>query len=188
MSLSNRLDRMLSSNTAADLDQFRQMTVQEMGQAKVTFGKTHMGRTFSEVWTEERTWVKWFTKAYQDSQKAEHQKFLIYVDKMVSEHEQTLGLPQMETSRQEIVQPRCKTAPKAKAASRPAQSAPWMETVSDFGTDTWDVMDPESLVEGGTLISHEEHNQQNIEDLQQRMMHVEGALMEILNQVRANNN
>ena len=187
MSLSNRLDRMLSSNTAADLDQFRQMTVQEMGQAKVTVGKTHMGRTFSEVWTEERTWAKWFTKAYQDSQKVEHQKFLIYVDKMVSEHEQTLGLPQMETSRQEIVQPRCKTAPKAKAASRPAQVSPWMDTVSDFGTDPWDVMDPESLVEGGTLISHEEHNTQNIEDLQQRMMHVEGALMEILNHVRANN-
>lgn len=114
----------MSNNVSADMSKFQQMSAQEMGETKVMFGKTHIGRTFAEVWNEEKTWAKWFTKAYADSQKPEHQKFLMYVEKMVTEHEQIHQLPPPETVSQGIVQPRCKQMLKAKAASMAAQATP----------------------------------------------------------------
>jgi hypothetical protein len=187
MSLSSRFDRIMAKTSDDSLDLFQQLTTQEMGAAKVTFGKAHMGRTFMEMWLEEQSWIKWFIRTYSDSQKVEHRKFLIFAEKMISIHEQEHNLPPMESMEQGVVLPRCKGQPKAKAS---AAMAPFMsmETSSNIGTEQWDVMDPEDLLAHNARGLYEDPHLESIEALQARMLHVESALMEILQHVRPTNN
>lgn len=187
MSLSSRFDRIMAKASDDTLDQFQQLTTQEMGEAKITFGKAHMGRTYMEMWLEEPNWVKWFIRTYSDSQKIEHRKFLMFSEKMISAHEQEHHLPPMESMTQGVVLPRCKGQPKAKAS---ASVAPFMsmETSSNIGTEQWDVMDPEDLLAHNARGLDEDPHLESIEALQARMMHVENALVEILQHVRPSNN
>ena len=187
MSLSSRFDRVMTKAVDDSVDQFQQLTVQEMGDAKVTFGKAHMGRTYLEMWLEEQNWIKWFIRTYSDSQKVEHRKLLIYVEKMISAHELEHKLPPMESMTQGVVMPRCKGQPKAKASTAVGPFM-FMEASSNIGTEQWDVMDPEEMLAHNARGLDEDPHLESIEALQARMLHVENALMEILQHVRPANN
>jgi hypothetical protein len=187
MSLSSRFDRVMTKAVDDSVDQFQQLTVQEMGDAKITFGKAHMGRTYLEMWLEEQNWIKWFIRTYSDSQKVEHRKLLIYVEKMISAHELEHKLPPMESMTQGVVMPRCKGQPKAKASTA-VDPFMFMEASSNIGTEQWDVMDPEETLAHNARGLDEDPHLESIEALQARMLHVESALMEILQHVRPANN
>ena len=65
MCLSNRLDRVLAQGSGESVEAFRQLSVEEMGQHKVTFGKSHIGKTYAdyaEMWQQEKGWIRWFSK------------------------------------------------------------------------------------------------------------------------------
>ena len=66
MSLSSRIDRVLQGNPEG-LEAFQQLSLAEMAETRVTFGKTHVGKTYEELWNQEKGWIKWFCKTYQDS-------------------------------------------------------------------------------------------------------------------------
>ena len=52
MSLTERLSRLEQDQGEADaMSAFKEMTLEEMGHVPVTFGKTHMGKSFMEIWT-----------------------------------------------------------------------------------------------------------------------------------------
>ena len=113
MSLSSRIDRVLQGNPEG-LEAFQQLSLAEMAETRVTFGKTHVGKTYEELWNQEKGWIKWFCKTYQDSTKEEHRKLLIYVEKKVERLELEHELPTLTepTVQQGIVRPRSKAMPK----------------------------------------------------------------------------
>eukprot|EP00435_Cladocopium_sp_Y103_P038133 s1537_g10.t1 len=129
--------------------------------------------------------VKWFCRTYGDSQKEEHRKVLIYIEKMVQQHEIDQGLPALSsTERQQgMVQPRCKGHPKAKASPVPMThlTEDGMIVMSEEIEDPWDVMG-----QVYTRTPLETQRQEEIQALQSRVLSMESTLTEILGLLRRN--
>ena len=183
MSLASRLDRVLSQGSPESVESFRTLTVVEMGETKITFGRAHVGRTYEEMWRSEKGWMRWFAKTYASSQKEEHQKLLIYIDAMVNQHETLYDMNPVTApeTNQEVIRPRPKGQPKSKAAANPAQVMSMTSESVEEGElwDPWDVMYHD--VPTAAMISPQ---QEMIDALQSRVLNVENALTEILNHVR----
>ena len=120
MSLASRLDRVLSQGSPESVESFRTLTVVEMGETKITFGRAHVGRTYEEMWRSEKGWIRWFAKTYASSQKEEHQKLLIYIETMVNQHETLYDMNPVTApeTNQEVIRPRPKGQPKSKGSSQ----------------------------------------------------------------------
>ena len=59
MSLTDRLSRLAKTQTEEDsMMSFKAMSLEEMGQTPITFGKAHVGKNFMEIWTVEKQWLK----------------------------------------------------------------------------------------------------------------------------------
>ena len=97
MNLSSRIDRVLSLSSPDGVAAFEQKSLEDMGNCRVSFGKAHVSKSFLEMWENEKHWVKWFVRTYADSQKEEHRKMIIYVEKMVQQQESQQGLPPLDT-------------------------------------------------------------------------------------------
>jgi len=183
MSLSSRIDRVLQGNPEG-IEAFQQLSLAEMAETRVTFGRTHVGKTYEELWNQEKGWIKWFCKTYQDSTKEEHRKLLIYVEGKVECLELEHELPTLETPtvQQGIVRPRSKAMPKAKSASTPPTET---ETVDDtnISEEIWEPWDVTLPMNGAEMISQQE----NIGALQVRVLNIENALTEILTLIRPPN-
>lgn len=153
-----------------------------MGNHRVSFGRAHVGKSFLEMWENEKAWVKWFIRTYADSQKEEHRKMVIYVEKMVQQHETDQGLPPLDLPEphQGIVQPRCKGYPKAKAVPATASNMPAdvMTVMSEDLNDPWDVMEPMNRE------FHQDPLPEEVQALQTRVLSIESALTEILSLMR----
>eukprot|EP00435_Cladocopium_sp_Y103_P075773 s29_g64.t1 len=122
-----------------------------------------------------------------ESVEAFRQKVLIYIEAMVTQHEETYDMAPISENAipltQEVIQPRAKVAPKSKAMAAPAMSIATEiseEMVEPW--DPWDVMNPDAMPE------RVYNPQQEInEALQSRILNVENALTEILHHVRQAN-
>ncbi|CAL1131720.1 unnamed protein product [Cladocopium goreaui] len=178
MSLASRMDRVMAQTSPDVIAAFEQKTLEEMGNCKIAFGKAHVGKSYLEMWEQEKSWMKWFIRTYSDSQREEHKKLIIYVEKMVQQLEISNGLPTLEETetQQGIVQPRCKVHPKAKASAHMTNQAPFdaMTVMSEDPNDPWDVMEQIHTVPV-TMQYQEDMNA-----MQNRVLAVENALTEIL--------
>ena len=75
MSLIERLQKVSQNHENEEfVETFKSKPLEDMGQYPVTFGKTHLGKPYIEVWTSQMPWLKWFIKTYEKSTKVEHQK------------------------------------------------------------------------------------------------------------------
>ena len=182
MSLASRMDRVMAQTAPDGIAAFEQMTLEEMGNCKIAFGKAHVGKSYLEMWEQEKSWMKWFIRTYSDSQREEHKKLIIYVEKMVQQLEISNGLPTLEETetQQGIVQPRCKVHPKAKASAHMTNQAHFdaMTIMSEDPNDPWDVM--EQIHTMPVTMQHQE----DMNAMQNRVLAVENALTEILSLLR----
>ena len=182
MSLASRVDRVMAQMSPDGVAAFEQKTLEEMGNNRIAFGKAHVGKTYLEMWENEKAWMKWFIRTYSDSQREEHRKLIIYVEKMVQQHEIDNGLPPLEESetQQGIVQPRCKVLPKAKASAHMMNHATTdaMTVMSEDPNEPWDVMEPIH-----TMPMNLQY-QEDMNVMQNRVLAVENALTEILSLLR----
>eukprot|EP00435_Cladocopium_sp_Y103_P019643 s813_g4.t1 len=180
------------AGSSDSVEAFKLLSLEEMGEHRITFGKTHVGRKYSEIWETEKGWVKWFSKVYAESQKDEHRKVLAYIEAMVTQHEATYELSPLQDTgtQQQVIAPKAKMGPKSKAAPAPAMSVTTEISEEADSWDPWDVM-------GDVMHNYPNHTaqpvhvtsyQQEINDaLQSRILNVENALTEILNHVRQSN-
>ena len=78
-SLANRLQQMQmpASETRPDLTH---LSLDQLRNQKINFGRTHTGRTYQHMWGNEQGWIMWFVQRYSESSKAEHLTFLRYVE------------------------------------------------------------------------------------------------------------
>ena len=115
---------------------------------KITFGKTHAGKTFEDVWL--TYWIKWFLQHFAESGKMEHRRIIKLIKLKIEEaenHPETLQAPCL---------PKAKAAPKilaAKAKARPTDvsevnmeilsamesEAPWVIAEEQSPTSAWSI-------------------------------------------------
>eukprot|EP00435_Cladocopium_sp_Y103_P042518 s19_g11.t1 len=177
MSLASRLDRVMAQGSSESLEAFKKLSIAEMGEHKVTFGKTHCGKTYSHMWQAEKGWVRWFSKTYGTSDKEEHRKMLVFIEAMIAQHEEFYEMePIPEAEKQQVVAPKAKMMPKSKAAPMPAMSVATDVSEEVEPWDPWDVMGPPDQSMPMTYTPQQEI----IDALQCRVLTVENALNEIL--------
>ena len=147
-----------------ELERFQKMSLEEMSQEVITFGKAHQGKTFAHMWENEKAWVKFMIATYVQSPKVEHQKFMIYADLMIErkelEQESNKGTTQMSRSLGNPVKARAKAKgyPSSSTKNPPLENLSWDDSESH-----WELADPQ------------EETALEIQVLQSRMLHMENA-------------
>lgn len=179
MSLADRFERVLErSQTYVQgdrLEEFKSLNFDEKCHHTVTFGKTHVGRSYLDMYHNEPQWMKWFLRTYDSSQKLEHQKLRHFVQIMVEQEERgetpsVLGMPEPAMQMPMIAKAKARPRDRAPSPSTRAESAQHQVTPQDL--DEWSM----------ALMAPESHEM--ITALQTRMGRMENALTEILNHVR----
>ena len=184
MSLSSRMERVMDRTPAESIEEFRQLDLETMSQHRITFGRTHVGnhvgKTYAEMWDQEKQWTKWFAKTHADSRKTEHMKLLAYMEEALDQYEKAHNMVPLKNPEdlQGVILPKSKCMPKSRAM--PADQIP-VEVAEDEidPLDPWDVMDASST-------SHVASTEM-IDALQVRVLNMEGALAEILGHLRQGN-
>ena len=174
MSLADRLMKVSpGQETAGSLEVFKGMSLEEMDQYPVTFGKTHLGKAYIEIWTSQVKWLQWFTKTYEGSTKTEHLKLLHYTTLMIERAE-------LEGEKDAQQMPMIKAKAKAKSKTMPMQvRLPESDPEDD---DVWLAAEMASQ----PSYAVDPVMQENVNALQGRMTHMENALGEILSHLRNN--
>lgn len=84
MSVSQRLKsfRALNKSQTEEVSKevIQTMTLQELEQEVIEFGKAHKDKPFRLVFENFQPWVDWFVSHYEASPKPSHQKFIRYVE------------------------------------------------------------------------------------------------------------
>ena len=181
MSLADRSDRVLErSQTYAQgdsLEEFKSLSFEEKCQQTVTFGKTHVGKTYLDMYHHEPKWMKWFLRTYETSQKLDHLKLRHFVQIMVEQEEKGETPPTMtmtEPSHQMPMFAKAKARPRDPTSSHRLHEEMTLHQEMEPEADEW------------SLASVNPESNEMITALQVRMGHVENAMTEILNHIRQN--
>lgn len=84
MSVSQRLKtfraQTQSQQEEMSLEEIKTLTLEDLNQEVIKFGKAHRDKPFALVFENFQPWVDWFVGYYEKSPKPEHQKFIRYVE------------------------------------------------------------------------------------------------------------
>ena len=154
----------MAPSTPTDIPQ---VPLEELRNEKMSFGKTHLGKTYEEIWTGYPEWIRWFYQHYRQSNKAAHRRVIMYIEKKVEEMESLEAQPS-----QTPVMPKSHAAPKvmplqAKAKAGPAPSTGSHPLVMDEPAIPWPASEDRMMVQG----------------LQQRVLNMENVLQQILQHI-----
>lgn len=179
-------DRLKKVQTEIAVKSIPDIPIQDLEVETINFGKKHRGKTFNQVWMADQGWVQWFISHFHASSDSNHRKFLMFVEKKVSELElwentilKTNGEP--GTSSQQPVQPRPKVNPKAKSKMPPpmdlaaAEAALLEAEEEEEGFDVIDTME---------MPTYQSQEALDVAALQTRMLNLENALTEIVQHLR----
>eukprot|EP00435_Cladocopium_sp_Y103_P014769 s1455_g3.t1 len=172
MSLSKRLESLKTGAYADQVAEFKALPWDAMCNTKIDFGKAHMGKTYLTVWHTEPGWVRWVVKTYEGSQKAEHQKFLTFVELMIEMEEKGATPTSINVETIPDQMPIHAAKAKCKPKSRPAP----------VNEDLLVHLDEADVEEWMEMPSDE--NTEMITALQARMGFLENAMTEVLNHIR----
>ena len=163
-----RVQRQVQEPILSDeLEAFKALSFEDQCHSVVTFGKSHVGKKFLEVWHQEPSWLQWVLKTYEGSTKLDHLKLFHFVQVMLEQEERGLT-PKID--------PKSNARPKAKAKSSCRLPHPEVPVETHLTTEEdeepWDIT------------SHQPIQHEEIEALQTRMLNVENTLIEILTLLR----
>ena len=147
-SLSDRWSKLELKSTEEFLPEFGQYSIIELGDTVVTWGTTHKGRRFQEVWCEHQSYVKWFLDHYSKSTKLDHQKFIFFIQLKIERLE-------LEGRSCTLLSTPCvsKTSPaQTKPATSPAQTKPavkndWFDGSVAETDQSWEPVQSERSLE-----------------------------------------
>ena len=163
-----RLTRAQANLPAVTEECIEHLTLGELKDTPMTFGKVHIGKPFEEVWINHPDWIRWFAAHYYNSSKLEHRKMIRYIHLKIEETETTEGPLQMPVAK-------AKSQPKSLAAKPKQRPAP-------FNPPTWV---PESEVESFDMMSDapwigEVDAREEIQAIQSRMLNMENAIQRMM--------
>eukprot|EP00435_Cladocopium_sp_Y103_P017750 s3593_g4.t1 len=168
------IDKFSDENHQAAANQVRespeeipQVSLAELKEEKLTFGKTHVGRTYEEIWSGYPEWIRWFYQHYKQSNKAAHRRVILYIEKKVEELENLDAQPS-----QGPVLPKSHAAPKMMPMQPKAKAMPVMNTAA------------ESMAMGDPEIPWPaSEDRMMVHGLSQRVLNMENALQQILHHI-----
>ena len=137
-------------------------TLEELKAHRVTFGKTQMGKTFEETWNDQK-WIKWFLGYGRTSQKIEHRLMMRFIQLMIEEAETQASRQALRIKPKSVAAPKSIAAPKASSQARPSE---------EFSEEEFEIF---SMAETTQVTQQSEIN-----DLQNRMFQLEGALQQVI--------
>lgn len=154
-----------------DTNDFTHLTMAQLDDMEMNFGKAHLGKKFLTMWTEEQQWISWFSSRYANSRDPKHRLMIHYITRKVDRAEMTgEKIPVKEPSQsvnpkitKGYVPPRPKSQPKAKA-SPDQQLLNLLEEDEDFGFEEVN-MDQQS---------------QSSEVMESRMLNMESLLQHLM--------
>ena len=139
-----RLQKLQAAAPAEEVENIDHLTLEMLKMEKMTFGKSHLGRPFIEVWNTSPEWTKWFLQHYQSSNKLAHRKMIRFIQMMIEETETQGGV-----SQQTPINPATHTSPKTMIGRPKAKSMPAPSTSSEISPETvgtpWMEQDPHNL-------------------------------------------
>ena len=111
-----RVQADLATPAGESIDHF---TLEDLKVEIITFGKTHVGQTYEQVWESSPEWIKWFLEHFSNSSKMAHRKVIRYIRMKIEEMETEQGMPSQTPV---LRKAKAKSLPQslaAKAKSRP---------------------------------------------------------------------
>eukprot|EP00435_Cladocopium_sp_Y103_P032593 s197_g8.t1 len=155
------------------LEEIKKMSLKELEAETIQFGKAKLGVPFPTAFADNK-WTDWFVSQYEKSEKAAHQKFVVYVEKRL-DHEAQLS-------------PKMSRPAKIKTAKPVASEASWDQVKGEtFSEDSAEEMSEKisasmkmCLMEDQMNALHEENKM-----ISQRMGCMEAALSEVLLHIKA---
>ncbi|CAE7260810.1 GIP, partial [Symbiodinium necroappetens] len=138
--LADRYARLTDPTAGLSMEQLQAMSVQELGDFQVDFGRAMKSRKYIDVVENESDWVKWMLSHMTGSEKRCHRIFFLFLEKYTAEAETIEGAlrggdPPSDRDLDEPTARNTKVRPKSKAAPRNAVAAS-----SSSGLDQWDVI------------------------------------------------
>lgn len=165
--LADRLRRLQLDNQASSeaVEQVMEMSLEELRECRIEFGKAHMNKPFKEMVKEDR-YLTWFAETYRHSQKICHMKFLRFIE---------LHLDDVESQKN---QTRPKSQAKAKAKPKASNhAAPHARDHPELPPDPWH---PSSDEEIGSASWEPVAHAEEINHMNERMTEMESVLQQIL--------
>ena len=157
-SLAERFSRLQEPNSQLTDVQLRALDMTTFGGFVVTFGKTVRGQTFQSVVEGNPAWTRWVLEHLADSNKREHQVFMLYVERYLDEAETTESL----------------LLHGASEASHPEGSQePADQTQGAMDAELWDV-----------VASRHGSVQNQVLELSDRMSQMEGLVQQMLGAIQ----
>ena len=170
-SFAQRLTRAQASLPAPEQESIEHLTKENLKDEVMNFGKSHLGKTYEEMWVCHPDWIRWFAAHYFNSTKLEHRKMIHYINLKIEESEAT------ETSTTQM------PVPKAKAKSHPKSLAAKPKTMVGPSTPTtWNVeTDPEiyEMMSESPWVN-EAQTREEIQNIQERMSGLESAMQRMI--------
>lgn len=183
MSLSKRLNNVLSAEPPTRPASIEEATLEVLAQTKVTWRKSHLGETFQEAWSD-ADWTKFMVSRFSKSPKEDHQKYIKFVELKVAEMEEHQE-PVPPSRGPMLPSSKAASKPKSKPASKPPSSpsieSQWLQ--EDFEVDDSEL----EMYIHPTMNSQMEQQAEMMTALQQRMLHMESALTRVINHLEDQN-
>lgn len=168
--------------------------LEDLMDMKITFGSTHVGKSFEHMWNHEQSWITWFTPRYVKSSKLEHRLVTRFVEMKVALHESQGTTMPVLPSLKDTMTLMPKTSendlpggyPKAKAKTSMAKAStntvpPGRPSMTEHAEEFEFLMDEWSLQRDDWPDQAEPSvNQADVQALQSRMLNLENALQQVI--------
>jgi hypothetical protein len=191
MSLGNRLKNL---QLAAEpvIPDLSDQTISSLENLTINFGQKHKGKKFHEVWADQE-WVLFMANRYAKSGNPDHQKFLKYVDLMVTHHEEQQlpitmnGSPVITGPGTGGVSQTIHGQPKAKAKAKSMPRAMGYNVPMQVPNHLPDLDPADSEWESHSMAYQMEYMPENLisqspefQAMSQRLLHMENALQRVI--------
>eukprot|EP00435_Cladocopium_sp_Y103_P037018 s557_g9.t1 len=147
------------------------LTVADLQDEPMTFGKSHLGKPFGEMWSNHPDWIRWFAAHYHTSNKIEHRKMIHFINLKIEEAESQAGPTQLPV-------PKAKSIPKSLAAKPKSVAA--ASTTRSWEVDTESEMF--EMMSEVPWVSQEE-TKAEIQNIHNRMANLESTLQQMMTMI-----
>ena len=170
---SQRLQRVQVNLTPPAEEAIDHLSLEDLQEETITFGKTHVGQTYNQVWESSPDWIKWFTEHFSNSSKLAHRKVIRFIRLKIEEAEAEQGL-----GSQAPVLPKAKAKglPKSLAAKAKSRPGPDLTAPIEIGSEVAEFMQGYPWV----TQEHVQLQQENIQAMQERMSQLEQAMHQMI--------
>ncbi|CAL1140205.1 unnamed protein product [Cladocopium goreaui] len=188
MSLSLRL-KGIQSKAEPSPNDVAHLTLQDLENETVDFGKKNCGRSYQEIWNTDQEWVTFMVDRYGKSHNPSHRKFIRFMELMVQHHEEN-QMPVVVHQGQGYVgssghadgpsSAKTMAKPKTKAKVGAAPNTGLMESIH-FPSLEEDQLEETEMYNSMTMVAAPVSQDPEFMAMRDRLMNLENALTKVVN-------